>query len=88
MRSGAKDNGPKNALMPLDLRIPIGLLFSLLGILLAGYGVVSEPSLYRVSLGLNINGWWGAAMLVFGGAMLAAARHSAHKAVAGRRDRQ
>jgi hypothetical protein len=56
--------------MALDLRVPIGLLFGLLGLLLAGYGVVSDPGLYEKSLGINVNLVWGAVMLVFGLGML------------------
>jgi hypothetical protein len=57
----------------LDLRIPIGLLFSLLGVLLLGFGAVSDPAIYRASLGINVNLWWGVVMLAFGGVMLASA---------------
>jgi hypothetical protein len=60
--------------MALDLRIPIGLLFSLLGVLLTGYGLVSDRALYQASLGININLWWGLALLVFGVVMLGSAR--------------
>ncbi len=56
--------------MALDLRIPIGLLFCLLGLLLAGYGALTGPEVYQKSLGINVNAWWGLAMLVFGLAML------------------
>ena len=56
--------------MALDLRVPIGLLFALLGLLLAGYGLVSDPGLYEKSLGLNVNLAWGAVMFVFGAVML------------------
>jgi hypothetical protein len=59
--------------MNLDLRIPIGLLFGLLGLLLLLYGVVSDPAIYRVSLGININVWAGGGMLAFAGVMLASA---------------
>jgi hypothetical protein len=55
--------------MSLDLRLPIGLLFVLLGALLGLYGLVSDPAIYAASLGVNVNLWWGAVMLVFGGAM-------------------
>jgi hypothetical protein len=57
----------------LDLRIPIGLLFSLLGVLLLGFGAVSDPAIYQASLGINVNLWWGVVMLAFGGVMLASA---------------
>ncbi len=59
--------------MKLDLRIPIGLLFSLLGLLLVGYGLLSDPRMYQVSLGININAWAGGGMLVFGALMLGSA---------------
>ena len=64
--------------MGIDLRLPIGLMFSLLGLLLIGYGVATRGSAMYVrhSLGININFWWGLAMLVFGAAMLALARHA------------
>ncbi|MFB3853516.1 MAG: hypothetical protein ACE148_06785 [Vicinamibacterales bacterium] len=60
--------------MRLDLRIPIGLLFSLLGSMLTGYGAVGDPAEYARSLGINANVWSGAAMLAFGLAMLGSAR--------------
>jgi hypothetical protein len=60
--------------MKLDIRLPIGLLFSLLGVLLVFYGAVSDTSIYERSLGININFWWGISLLVFGGVMLLLAR--------------
>jgi hypothetical protein len=57
----------------LDLRIPIGLLFSLLGVLLVAYGLIGDPAVYQASLGINVNLWWGVVMLAFGGVMLASA---------------
>ena len=63
--------------MGIDLRLPIGLMFSTLGLLLTGYGALTQGAdMYvRHSLGININFWWGLAMLLFGGAMLALARN-------------
>jgi len=55
--------------MGLDIRLPIGLLFSIFGILLLAYGLV-RPAETQKSLGLNVNLEWGAAMLVFGAVML------------------
>ena len=55
--------------MSLDLRLPIGLLFLLLGALLGLYGLVSDPAMYEVSLGVNVNLWWGIVMLLFGAVM-------------------
>ena len=55
--------------MGLDIRLPIGLLFSIFGILLLAYGLV-RPAETQKSLGLNVNLEWGAAMLAFGAVML------------------
>jgi sulfite exporter TauE/SafE len=52
----------------LDIRLPIGGLFTVLGLLLGGYGIATagDAALYERSLSVNINLWWGLAMLVFG----------------------
>jgi hypothetical protein len=60
--------------MGLDIRLPLGLLFTIIGVLLAGYGVLGDKAIYARSLGINVNLWWGLAMLVFGAAMLFFAR--------------
>jgi multisubunit Na+/H+ antiporter MnhG subunit len=52
--------------MNLDIRIPIGILFVTLGVLLAAFGVISDKAIYARSLEINVNFWWGLAMLVFG----------------------
>jgi len=56
--------------MGLDIRLPIGLLFSVVGALLGGYGALSNKAIYQRSLNLNINLAWGAVLLVFGVTML------------------
>ncbi len=56
--------------MGLDIRLPIGLLFSAIGLLLTGFGAVSNPAIYGASLGINVNVIWGLALLVFGIVML------------------
>jgi hypothetical protein len=57
--------------MHLDVRIPMGLLFLLLGIILVIYGFVSDPAIYaQHSLGQNVNLVWGAVFALFGAAML------------------
>jgi hypothetical protein len=56
--------------MGLDLRIPIGLMFSLFGLLLSGFGLFSNKAIYKASLGININLGWGLVMLAFGVIML------------------
>jgi hypothetical protein len=63
----------------LDIRLPIGILFLLVGALLTGYGVVSDPSLYARSLGINVNLDWGAVLLAFGAAMLYLGRSRTRK---------
>jgi uncharacterized membrane protein HdeD (DUF308 family) len=53
--------------MGLDIRWPIGIIFSIYGVILLIYGVVADPSIFsEKSLGVNIDLWWGLAMLVFG----------------------
>ena len=52
--------------MGLDIRLPIGLMFLILGVLILVYGFISDPAIYQRSLGVNINVIWGAVMLVFG----------------------
>lgn len=54
----------------LDVRLPIGGMFTLFGIILVVYGLVSAEAIYQRSLGINVNLWWGLVLLVFGSAML------------------
>jgi len=58
--------------MGLDIRLPIGMMFSLLGALLAVYGLAtgSDSALYHRSLDLNVNFGWGLVLLAFGASML------------------
>jgi hypothetical protein len=56
--------------MKLDLRLPIGLMFSIIGALLAVFGLGSDPAIYQRSLGINVNLWWGLVLLGFGLGML------------------
>ena len=52
--------------MQFDLRYPIGILFTLYGLLLTVYGFVGNKEQYARSLNININLVWGIVMLVFG----------------------
>jgi multisubunit Na+/H+ antiporter MnhG subunit len=52
--------------MQLDIRLPIGLMFALLGALLTGFGLITEKEFYQKSLGINVDAWWGVVMLIFG----------------------
>ena len=54
--------------MSLDLRISMGLMFTLLGIILTALGIATRGNmeLYARSLGININLWWGIVLVIFG----------------------
>jgi hypothetical protein len=56
----------------VDIRIPIGLMFSILGILISIFGFLtkSNTEMYNRSLGINVNIIMGIMMLVFGLIML------------------
>jgi putative Mn2+ efflux pump MntP len=58
--------------MGLDIRWPIGLMFSLIGVMMTIYGLVtgSKAEVYQRSLDINVNLIWGIVLLVFGAAML------------------
>jgi len=58
--------------MGIDIKFPIGLMFTLLGALLTIYGLFThaDAALYSRSLGININLWSGLGMLLFGLIML------------------
>jgi hypothetical protein len=56
--------------MSFDLRFPLGIMFSIFGLILTGSGLFGGPALVQKSLGVNINLWWGLVMLLFALAML------------------
>jgi hypothetical protein len=56
--------------MNLDLRFPIGGMFTIVGALLTVFGLVSDHAIYARSLGINVNLWWGLVLLAFGLMML------------------
>jgi uncharacterized membrane protein YhiD involved in acid resistance len=60
--------------MNFDLRLPLGLIFSIFGSMLTVHGLTTDASLYAKSLGLNVNLGWGLVMLGFGLTMLGLAR--------------
>lgn len=71
--------------MSLDVRIPIGGMFAIIGFLLAGYGVLTggEP-IYEQSLFINVNLWWGLALLAFGLGMFFFGYRAGHHEADGR----
>jgi len=69
--------------MNLDLRIPMGLMFSIVGAILTSYGLATQGSpIYAKSVGMNINLIWGLVMLVFGLTMFLLGRRSQKSPVA------
>jgi hypothetical protein len=63
--------------MSLDLRIPMGLMFTLVGAILVAFGISTDGQrIYAKSLGLNVNLWWGLVLLAFGLIMLLLGRRS------------
>jgi hypothetical protein len=58
----------------LDVRLPIGVFFSLLGLLLAAYGAATLGEPGTAPVGVPIDLVWGVALFVFGVAMVALAR--------------
>src|ERR1700730_9923417 len=54
--------------MGLDIRIPLGLIFLLIGGLMSLYGLLGPHAagIYEKSMGINLNLTWGALMFVFG----------------------
>ncbi len=65
-----------SAKMKMDMRIPLGMMFTLIGTMLAAFGLSTRDNvgLYLKSLGIDVNVWWGFALLVFGILMLALGR--------------
>ena len=58
--------------MGVDIRFPIGLMFTIFGLVLTILGLVtnSNAEMYKRSLDININLWSGLVILVFGILML------------------
>ncbi len=53
--------------MGLDIRWPIGIIFTIYGVIMIAFGAFADASIFAErSMGVNIDVWWGAAMLVFG----------------------
>ena len=66
--------------MNLDIRLPIGLMFTIFGVILMAYGLASDPAVYARSLGINMNLYWGGVMLAAGLVLLYFGRRAGSKA--------
>ena len=56
--------------MGLDIRLPLGMIFLAIGLLMTIYGLITLGSpIYATSMGMNLNLIWGVVMLLFGGTM-------------------
>jgi hypothetical protein len=63
--------------MNLDLRIPMGLMFLLVGLILTIYGMVTMGSpIYTHSMGMDVNLDWGIVLLAFGAIMFTLGRRN------------
>jgi len=56
--------------MGLDIRIPLGLIFLIIGGVMSVYGLFTRHSaIYEKSLDVNLNLGWGILMFLFGALM-------------------
>ncbi len=61
--------------MGLDIRIPLGLIFTITGGMMTVWGIITRHSaIYIRSMGVNMNLWWGLIMFIFGVIMFAVGR--------------
>jgi len=63
----------------LDIRVPVGVMFGVMGALLAGYGLVGDRSIYTRSLGINVNLVWGSVLIAFAACLLLLAARAARR---------
>ena len=63
-----------------DIRLPLGLLFSIIGVLITIFGLATGGAeMYKHSLGINVNIWSGICLVIFGVIMLAMAVRAQNK---------
>jgi solute:Na+ symporter, SSS family len=70
-----------DSVMKMDMRIPLGMLFTLTGTILTAFGLSTRDNvgLYIRSLNINVNLWWGVVLLAFGVVMLTLGRRGQAK---------
>jgi len=64
--------------MKLDIRMPMGVMFVIVGLILVIYGAMtgSDAEMYKRSLGTNINLLWGLVLFFIGALMVVLARRA------------
>ena len=65
--------------MQLDVRVPLGLMLVIMGVLLAGYGLLGDKAIYARSLGINVNVIWGSVLIVVAAILLMLASRKAER---------
>ena len=68
--------------MTLDIRQPMGLMFTVVGTLLALYGLVAGTTAGGAA-SFNIDAWWGGLLTLFGLVMLGLAARARRAAARG-----
>jgi drug/metabolite transporter (DMT)-like permease len=65
----------------IDIRVPIGLMFLIVGAIITAYGAATNgDEMYAAhSLGINVNLWWGLCLVLFAVVMLALAWNASKK---------
>lgn len=53
----------------IDLRLPIGLFFLCVGIIMTGFGLLSPHNIPNISQQINVDLDWGVILLLFGALM-------------------
>ena len=56
--------------MQLDLRLPLGMMFGIFGLILVAVGVFGPVNQTDISMGINMNLKWGVVLIVFAAVML------------------
>lgn len=71
----------------LDLRIPMGMMFSMAGAVLMAFGLATRnrPEFFAKSLGINGDLWWGGVVLTFGLIVLTLGRRGQGRIEQGKR---
>ncbi len=53
----------------IDLRLPIGLFFLCVGLIMTGFGLFSPHNIPHINQQINVDLYWGVVLLLFGGVM-------------------